>query len=125
MNSLIIRFRSIRLFVTSIAAFMVLPAFAVELQSVEIGQSMRQNNSLRDALGNAHLLSDIEAKAIVIAFVGTECPLASLELPKLTRMSEEFGERGVEFVLVYPNEPETLVQIATSRRFSRHYPLKR
>jgi len=116
MNMYASRFEPRRLlFATSIILGMfwsISIAIASDADPVQIGDQIIKNASLRDTLGNARLLSDIEAKAVVLAFVGTECPLASLSIPKLVRMSDEYAERGVAFVLVYSNQPETLVQIA-------------
>ncbi len=112
MNALAYRAESFRIIMATMFVLAATSPVAAADDPVKIGQPVTKSSSLRDTLGNGRLLSDIEGKAIVLAFVGTECPLASLSMPKLVRMSEEFGERGVKFVLVYPNQPETLVEIA-------------
>lgn len=94
---------------------------AVEVEAVKIGDPVIKSGSLRDTLGNGRLLSDIDAKAVALVFVGTKCPLASILMPKLVRMSEEYAKRDVEFVLIYPNAPETLVEIA-AHSYEREVP---
>ena len=99
----------------------VISPAVVQAERVKIGEPVSNVSSLRDTLGNGRLVSDIDAKAIVLFFVGTECPLASIMMPKMLRMSDEYAQRGVKFVLVYPNEPETLVEIA-AHAYERQVP---
>jgi hypothetical protein len=45
--------------------------------------------------------------ADVFVFVRTDCPVSNRYAPELRRLAEEFGPRGVRFVLVYPNPDAT------------------
>jgi hypothetical protein len=49
---------------------------------------------------------DTPAKARVLLFVRTDCPLTNRYAPELQRISQEFGQRGVTFWLVYPGRAE-------------------
>ena len=49
---------------------------------------------------------DTPAKARVLLFVRTDCPLTNRYAPELQRISQEFGQRGVTFWLVYPGKTE-------------------
>ena len=47
---------------------------------------------LRDCFGKPHPLSALkESKVVVVAFLGTECPLAKLHGPRLQTLSERSG----------------------------------
>ena len=82
-------------------------------RAMTVGEVLVRSPSLRDLLGNRRSIGDlIGEKGLVIFFMGTECPLANLYVPRMIEMSERFGAQGVGFVGVYPHESETLPQIA-------------
>jgi hypothetical protein len=85
---------------------------AERVAPVAVGEKASGSESLRDMLGNARPLSDFEGKAFVLAFVGVDCPLANLYVPRLVEMHETYSDRNVQFLAVYPNRPETLGDIA-------------
>jgi hypothetical protein len=67
---------------------------------------------LQDVAGEwSNPLSADGAKAIVIIFVGIDCPIANSYAPKLRRISEAFAPKGVVFRLVYPNADEDAAKI--------------
>lgn len=51
---------------------------------------------------------DVQAKAVVLVFVRTDCPISNRYAPELQRLDREFSERGVTFWMVYPDPGETL-----------------
>jgi len=52
------------------------------------------------------------ARARVLLFVRTDCPITNRYAPELGRIAEEFAARGVEFWLVYPDASETEAALA-------------
>ena len=64
--------------------------------------------------GNRRSLRTIsrDSRAIVLAFVSTECPVANLYLPELIEQEKVYRKKQVQFLAVYPNEQEDLDQIA-------------
>jgi hypothetical protein len=56
---------------------------------------------------------DTPAKARVLLFVRTDCPLTNRYAPELQRISQEFSARGVTFWLVYPGKAELEKDIDT------------
>ncbi len=52
------------------------------------------------------------ARAHVLLFVRTDCPITNRYAPELKRIAEEFAGRGVDFWLVYPDPAETPEGIA-------------
>jgi hypothetical protein len=51
------------------------------------------------------------ARARVFLFVRTDCPITNRYAPELRRLSQEFGARGAEFWLVYPDPAATVQSI--------------
>jgi len=61
-----------------------------------------------------------EAKATVLVFVATDCPISNRYSPELRRLAARFGPRGVAFRLVYPVASESPAMI---REHLREYAL--
>ena len=81
--------------------------------AMEIGDKLGRLNSLRDIRSNRRWVEDFKGyRAFVLIFLGVECPLANLYVPGLNRLEQRYREQGVKFVAVYPNETETLHEIA-------------
>ncbi len=69
--------------------------------------------ALQDYLGAEHKLSDWQDKElVVIAFLGTECPLAKLYGSRLADMAQEYAGDGVQFVGINSNRQDTLREMA-------------
>ncbi len=51
-------------------------------------------------------------KAVVLAFVGAECPVSNLYLPGLIELEKKYRGKEVQFLAVYPNDAEDLDQVA-------------
>ena len=68
---------------------------------------------LQDYLGAEHKLSDWQDKdLVVVAFLGTECPLAKLYGSRLAEIAKEYAADGVQFVGINSNQQDTLREIA-------------
>src|SRR5689334_13782269 len=48
-----------------------------------------------------------DRKAVVVVFVGTECPLSNAYRPRLAELYQEYGPRGVQFLAVNSNTQDT------------------
>lgn len=57
-----------------------------------------------------------EAPAVVVAFWGTECPLAKLYVSRLVDLQAQFAESGVVFLVVNPNVQDSLEMMAAYAR---------
>lgn len=53
-----------------------------------------------------------KARATVLLFVRTDCPITNRYAPELRRIANEFKGRGVAFWLVYPDKSETPASIS-------------
>jgi peroxiredoxin len=68
--------------------------------------------TLKDAAGKAWSLSDArDKKAIVVLFLGTECPINNQYLPRLAEMHKTYGDRFA-FVGINSNVHDTPTRIA-------------
>src|SRR5215470_7041174 len=77
------------------------------------GQTIPDIGGLRDLRGNGRTLHSFkDHKAVVIAFLGTECPISNLYVPSLLELEKKYRDKNVQFLAVYPNESENLDQIS-------------
>lgn len=68
---------------------------------------------LKDFGGKPHSLAAMADKqAVVIAFLGTECPLATLYAPRLEQLAARFADRGVAVVGINANQQDSLSEMA-------------
>lgn len=73
--------------------------------------------SLADYRGKNYSLSDFQdRKIVVVAFIGTECPLAKLYAPRLAELATQYGPKGVAFIGIDPNTQDGVTQIGAFAR---------
>ncbi len=53
-----------------------------------------------------------DQKAIVVVFLGTECPLANLYLPTLVALNTEYAPRGVQFLAINSNCQDSFLEVS-------------
>ncbi|QDU08122.1 redoxin domain-containing protein [Gimesia aquarii] len=76
-----------------------------------------ENFSLKDFRGKTVQLSDTkDQKLVVIAFMGTECPLAKLYGGRLQKLSAAYSKQGVTFIAIMSNQQDSLTEIAAYAR---------
>ena len=103
-----------RLLCLSLCLGLVIPAAAAE--KLPIGNKI-DGFTLQDYRGNAHSLKDFkDAKIVVVAFVGTECPLAKLYGPKLARLAKEYEGKAVAFIGIDSNSQDSIASVAAYAR---------
>ena len=87
-------------------------------RSEPVGRKV-DNFKLQDYRGAEHALADsAESRAIVIAFLGTECPLAKFYGPRLAELAEKYHSQGVAFLAIDANRQDSLSEIAAYARAS-------
>ncbi len=85
---------------------------AAEKSPSPIGKTIA-NFKLQDHLGAWHALDDWQDKqAVVVVFLGTECPLAKLYGPRLAELANRYEPKGAVFVGVDANQQDSLAEIA-------------
>jgi peroxiredoxin/mono/diheme cytochrome c family protein len=80
---------------------------------IAFGEAAPIGNSLRDLHGEHRALRDFKGRsAIVVVFLGTECPISNLYLSGLVDLEKKYRSRKVQFLAIYPHESEDLDQVA-------------
>jgi len=84
-----------------------------------------ENFELKDFRGRLRSLKDwSEAKVVVVAFLGTECPLANLYQPKLAELAKKFEGQGVAFVGINSNYQDSITEVgAHAQRHNTPFPI--
>jgi len=73
--------------------------------------------TFQDIAGPSHSLYGYkDKKAIVLVFVGTECPIANLYLPRLAELHKQYAARGVQFLAVNANDQDSAAAVAAHAR---------
>jgi len=68
--------------------------------------------SLHDFRGKVHALADYsDSKAVVVAFIGIECPLARLYAPRLAELAANYQDQGVTFIAIDSNRQDSIVEL--------------
>ncbi len=81
-----------------------------------IGAKVR-DVAMTDTTGGRRTLGDYKDKrAIVVVFVGTECPIANLYFPTLAEMQTHYADKGVQFLAINSNEQDSLEQVVAHAR---------
>lgn len=79
-----------------------------------IGDQVRGSAAVRDLHGNQRSLDSLAgAKAHVLVFLGTDCPISNLYVPGLIAMEKLYRSKGVKFLAVYANESDDLDRVAS------------
>ncbi len=81
--------------------------------------------SLDDFHGQPHALADLADKPVVVlAFLGTECPLARLYAPKLVALADKYAEQGVAILGIDSNVHDTPTKLtAFANSYKIDFPL--
>ena len=73
--------------------------------------------TLQDYRGKGSSLAEHkDAKLVVVAFLGTECPLAKLYGPKLGRLAKDYAAKGVVFLGIDSNAQDSVAAMAAYAR---------
>ena len=68
-----------------------------------------ENFTLNDYHGQPHSLDQVgKDKIVVLAFLGTECPLAKLYAPRLAELAKEYEPKGVVFLGIDSNRQDAV-----------------
>ena len=91
------------------------PSLALAAESAPVAKKI-SNFTGRDFRGKEVSLADFaDNKAVVVVFLGTECPLAKLYGPRLVELQKEFADRSVAFIGVDANRQDLGTEVAPLR----------
>jgi peroxiredoxin len=81
--------------------------------------------TLRDFRGREHSLEELrDAKVVVVAFLGVECPLAKLYARRLQELHERYGDDSVALLGVDSNRQDSVTELADfARKHEVGFPL--
>ena len=73
--------------------------------------------SAKDFRGRTHSLDEYSSsRVVVLAFLGTECPLAKLYGPRLASISKQYADKGVTVLGVNSNRHDSITEISAYAR---------
>jgi peroxiredoxin len=82
--------------------------------------------SLSDSNGKAWKLRDQKAKAIVVVFLSTDCPMSNGYLPALADLSKKYAKKGASVIGVFPDADTTAEQLAAhAKEYKIPFPVLR
>ena len=104
----------LKIAVTVVAVLVGSPmAVAEPAKPVGIGEKVPTSDQLRDLRGGRRPLDGFtKNQAVVLVFLGAECPVSNLYLPGLIELEKQYRPKGVQFLAVYPNEPDDAGKVA-------------
>src|SRR5262245_36655106 len=71
------------------------------------------NFTLKDVHRRPRALADFKDKrAFVVAFIGSECPVANLALPALIELHKAYAEKGVQFLAINSNAQDSFIEVS-------------
>lgn len=99
------------------------------LAEAVLGQSVSRdkvmNFALPDTSGQRCALSDYaEKRGVVVAFLGTECPLAAQYAVRLQQIHDQYAERGIQVIGIDANAQDSAEELAAfAQRQCVNFPL--
>jgi hypothetical protein len=86
---------------------------AQENAAAAVGAKVPDVGSLRDLRGSRRPLHGFKGhRAVVVTFLGTDCPISNLYAPRLVELEKKYRPQRVQFLAVYPGAGADLDQIA-------------
>lgn len=87
--------------------------------------SQLPNFEITDPRGNSITQDAVkDASLVVVAFLGTECPLAKLYASTLSELQQQYQAQGVKLIAVMSNRQDSLEEIAAfTRRTKLSFPI--
>jgi peroxiredoxin len=110
-------------------AFVTLTAFASSLHAQADSSPPRKiaNFRLKDTSGKTWSLDEAKhSKAIVVTFLGTQCPVNNAYAPRLVELRKEYAAKGVAFIAINANDHDGPAAIRDhARKFAIPFPVLR
>jgi peroxiredoxin len=76
-----------------------------------------ENFTLNDFYGKSSSLADYkDKKLVVVAFIGTECPVAKAYGPRLAELAKKYADKGVQFLAISSNRQDTITELSAFAR---------
>ncbi|HEY7310682.1 MAG TPA: redoxin family protein [Gemmataceae bacterium] len=83
------------------------------VSAIAVGAKAPDRGSLRDLRGNRRALYSFkDNRALVLVFLGADCPISNLYVPRLLELEKKYRGKDVQFLAIYANEREDLDRVA-------------
>ena len=84
------------------------------MSATAIGAKVPDRSSLRDLRGNRRSLYGFkDNRALILVFLGSDCPISNLYVPRLLELEKKYRSKQVQFLAIYAHEHEDLDRVAT------------
>jgi peroxiredoxin/mono/diheme cytochrome c family protein len=93
----------------AISALLIGGAGAAE-DATRVGRQIKPFH-LKNQFGKDHSLAGLKQDVVVVAFLGTECPLAKLYAPRLAELASELPKGKVAFLAIDSNQQDSIEEI--------------
>ena len=105
---------------------LVLIALLLIPTSLHAGQTVVKFK-LNDIDGKAWSVDDCkDKKAVVVVFIGTQCPVNNAFMPTLVALEKDYRDKGVQFVAINANEHDSLDTIKQhAKKYGLTFPVLR
>ncbi|MEZ6130037.1 MAG: thioredoxin family protein [Planctomycetaceae bacterium] len=115
---MLIRYQGFRLLMAATLSVVGAPLANAESEKID-------NFTLPTHRGVPWSLNDVaDSELVVVAFLGTECPLAKLYGPRLAELQQKYAEQSVTFVGVNSNTQDSMTEItAYAARHNISFPM--
>ncbi len=92
------------------------PLAASDVPTSPLGKRI-ENFQLADFRGKEFALDELkQSKAVVVAFVGVECPLVGHYASRLQQLADKFATSGVAIIAIDSNQQDSLTELAAFAR---------
>ena len=110
--------------ILAVVLTMVAAASTADAAKTGIGKQI-PDFTIPDYLGKPVSLSDFkDNKLVVVAFLGTDCPLVKLYGPRLDRLAKKYSDSGVAFIGINSNRQDRPRKIAAhARQYGMTFPI--
>ena len=96
----------------SISCFQLVSSGPAQAQTAIPLNSTIEDFQLADVNGTRHSLAeDSNARAVVVVFMGWECPMAKLYVSRLNELQEKYSARGVRWLAINSNQHDSLAEL--------------
>jgi peroxiredoxin len=94
------------------AAFLAAPVSRADTPITQVGKKI-DRFALKDSTGKLLSLTDFkDRKAVVVLFVGTQCPINNAFMPRLVELHKTYTPKGVQFLAINSNRQDDARSIA-------------
>ena len=110
--------------ILAVVLTLIAAAHTADAAKTKIGKPI-PDFTIPDYHGKPVSLSDFEdSKLVVVAFLGTDCPLVKLYGPRLDRLAKKYSDSGVAFIGINSNRQDRPRKIAAhARQYGMTFPI--